>query len=109
MHAHDLTRLEEILSRGLCKGAGDGVTTFCAEQAVAVLCGLPVTDQPDECVTPAVSAFGRRLNDAHWADGKVRAAGMRDFLLAQIGSKGVVDGREFARRLALQTLSLIHI
>ncbi len=102
-HTHDLAILDRILDRGLCSGHGDGKTTFCAEQAVAVICGLPVTDHPDECVTPAVSAFGRRLNDGRWADEKVRAAGMRDFLIAQIGSKGVVDGKEFARRIALET------
>lgn len=38
-HIHDLTILNRILERGLCHGEGDGVTTFCAEQAVAAVCG----------------------------------------------------------------------
>ena len=104
IHVHDLDILNRILERGLCHGSGDGKTTFCAEQAVAAVCGIPITDKPDECVTPAVSAFGRRLNDARWESERVRADGMRDFLIAQIGSKDVVDGREFADRLIVQTV-----
>ena len=104
-HVHDLTILNRILERGLCNGGGDGVSTFCAEQAVAAVCGLPITDRPDECVTPSVSAYGRAMNDSNlWPSDRARAVGMRDFLIAQIGSKGVVDGVEFAKRLALATV-----
>jgi len=103
-HIHDLTILKRILERGLCHGVGNGTDTFCAEQAVAAVCGIPITDRPDECVTPAVSSFGRTLNDSSWSSDSTRASGMRDFLIAQIGSKDVVDGGEFSRRLALRTI-----
>lgn len=106
-HTHDLALLDKILARGLCQGSGDGTETFCAEQAVAVLCGLPVTDHPDECVTPEVSAYGRQMNDDFLGTDAERAALMRDFLLAQIGSKGVVDGAVFAERLILRTIQRV--
>jgi hypothetical protein len=107
-HVHDLAILDRILAKGLVCGAGDGKTTFCVEQAVAVVCGLPVTDSPDECVEPAVSAYGRRIQDSNgWGTDLERAAGMRDFAIAQIGSKGVVDGREFSNRLVLRTINRV--
>jgi len=51
-----------------------------------------------------VSAFGRKLNDARWPSDKARAKGMRDFLVAQLGSHGTIDSHEFAQRLALRTV-----
>mgnify|MGYP007100160279 FL=1 len=83
---------------GLCQGAGNGKRTFCAEQLVAAVCGLPVNDRP-ECVEYAVQRFGIRINDSQWSSPEARAKGLRDFLIAQIGSKGVVNGVEFAKRV----------
>lgn len=106
-HKHDLAILDRILENGLCYGGGNGTTTFCAQQALAAVCGLPITDHP-ECAADAPSAFSRRLNDSRgWGDDKTRAAGMRDLLISQIGSKGVVDDREFARRIALKTIQRV--
>lgn len=98
-----IARLDALLANGLVSGNGDKTTTFCVEEACAAALGLPVTDHPS-CVAPAVSAFGRRLNDARWAGEAARAAGMRDFAIAQLGSAGVVDEREFATRLAIRTV-----
>lgn len=97
---YNIDILSKWLDAGLCHGAGDGEQTVCLEQAVALCAGLPLKDNPDSCVDPAVSAFGRSLNDRAWSSPKARAAGLREFAFAQLGTAGKVDGRRFAKRVA---------
>jgi len=103
MNAETIESLDKILANGLVSGRGDRTSTFCAQEAVCAALGLPITNHP-ECVDDAVSAFGRRLNDARWSSTAARAKGMRDFVVAQVGSKGAIDSREFVQRLALRTI-----
>ncbi len=84
---------------GLCLHQGNGRTEFCAEQLVAAASGEPPTDHP-ECVDRDVASFGRKLNDVvQWGDPVQRGRGMRDFLVAQLGSRGRVDPAAFRARV----------
>jgi hypothetical protein len=103
MENFDKEILEKWLDKGLCSGSGDGKSAVCLEQAVALCAGLPLTDSPNSCVHPSVSAFGRRLNDARWSSPKARSAGLREFAFAQLGTSKI-DGKAFTRRLAELTI-----
>jgi hypothetical protein len=103
MENFDEAILEKWLDKGLCSGSGDGKSAVCLEQAVALCAGLPLTDSPNSCVHPSVSAFGRRLNDARWSSPKARSAGLREFAFAQLGTSKI-DGKAFTRRLAELTI-----
>jgi hypothetical protein len=45
-----------------------------------------------------------RLNDSPWSSDKARAKGLRRLAVAQLGSAGVLDEKEFARRVAEMTI-----
>src|SRR6185312_2125454 len=89
---------------GLCHGAGDGKSSVCLEQAVALCAGLPLTDHPDSCVSRAVSAFGRRLNDHRWSSPAARSAGLRAFAFAQLGTAGKLNELTWVKRVAELTI-----
>lgn len=93
----------EILDRGLCNGVGDPGGQMCIEAAVCQALGLPHGDNP-RCVEPAVRAYKITLNDSAWSSPEARGAGLRKLGLAQLGSKGVIDGPAFAPRLAEATI-----
>ena len=103
MNIQVIERLDLILANGLVSGGGDQVTTFCAEEAVCLALGEPITSRP-VCVDEAVSAFGRRLNDSRWSSNAARAKGMRAFMIAQLGTKGTIEPRQFAQQLVLRTI-----
>lgn len=94
-----LPRLEALLTRGLCVGMGSADGQMCIESVIAIATGEPFSDKPT-CVEPAVRAFSIPLNDAPWSSPQARAAGLRALLIAQIGSRDVVNGDEFGKRLA---------
>jgi hypothetical protein len=78
---------------------------MCVEAAVCYAYGLPHSDEPP-CVAPAVRRLKIRLNDARWSNDAARTKGLRRLAIAQLGSAGVLDEREFAKRcatLAIQT------
>jgi hypothetical protein len=87
------TILEHWLSVGLCHGAGDGEGACCIEQAVALGCGLALTDMPEESafISPYVARFCRLLNDQIWCSPKNRSRGMRRLAYAQVDSSDI-DG-----------------
>jgi hypothetical protein len=98
-----IEKFDKILERGLCKGVGSPDGQMCIEAAITQALGLPFNDNP-ECVAPAVRAYKIRLNDAYgWASPASRAVALRSIGIAQIGSKGVVDDVEFAKRIAEKT------
>jgi hypothetical protein len=88
-------RLIELLSHGLVSGSGDGKTTYCVEQAIAVAAGEELSDHP-LCALAAASAARRRLNDAPWSSPQARADGLREFALAAFGTAHK-DPIKFAR------------
>jgi len=96
----------EVVDAGLVKGMGNPVPgEMCVEAAVCYAMGLPHGDQPS-CVSPALRQLKIRLNDARWSSDVARSRGLRRLALAQLGSAGNLDEREFAKRcarLAIQT------
>jgi hypothetical protein len=62
--------------------------TFCVQQAVSLATGNPHhQDQPTDCVMPWIVQLGIRLNDdPNWVSAESRAAGLREFAVAELGS-----------------------
>ena len=102
----DVKKFDSILARGLSNGLGKQGSQVCIEAAVCEALGLPHGDDPG-CVANSVRSFKIRLNDSRWSAEKARAAGLRDLGLAQLGSKGVVDGVEFMKRVAEKTIRVL--
>jgi hypothetical protein len=99
-----IDKIDEVLSRGLCVGVGTQGGQVCVEAAICEALGEPHGDNPS-CVEESVRAFKIRLNDSRrWISPESRAKGMRSLAIAQLGSKGVVDGREFSTRIANKTI-----
>jgi hypothetical protein len=89
-----------LIDQGLTSGLGKPEPgEMCIEAAVAYAMGEGHTDQPS-CVAPVLRALKIRLNDARWSSNQARAAGMRRLGIAQLGSAGALDEREFAKRVA---------
>src|SRR5882762_3359604 len=87
-----IAKFDKILERGLCTGVGTRDGQMCIEAAICAALDLPHGDDP-QCVEPAVRAYKIALNDApYWVSPASRAKGLRDLGIAQIGSRGVVDG-----------------
>lgn len=90
----------DTVDAGLCGGVGDpSPGHMCVEAAVCYALGLPHGDDP-QCVSRALRSFKIKLNDAKWSSNAARASGLRRLALAQLGSRNVLDDREFARRVA---------
>ena len=98
-----IPKFDDILSRGLCVGVGDRDGQMCIEAAICAAMDLPHGDEPD-CVAKSVRSYKITLNDSSWSSAAARARGLRNLGIAQIGSRGVVDDQEFAKRLAEQTI-----
>ncbi len=102
----DVAKFDEILSRGLSCGLGDRDGRMCIEAAICTVLGLDHGDEP-QCVAALVRRFKIRLNDSNWSSPAARAAGLRDLGLAQLGSLGVVDDKEFAAILSKKTIQIL--
>lgn len=98
----DMEKLDELFARGLCSGIGAPGGQVCIEAAIALACGEELNDAP-ACVHPAVQAHSITLNDALWSSPQARAAGLREYALAQLGTTEI-DGIEFVNRLTLATV-----
>jgi hypothetical protein len=89
----------EVVDAGLISGLGKPMPgEMCVEAAVCYALGLPHGDNP-ACVSPALIALKIRLNDTFWSSKSARASGLRRLAVAQLGSAGVLDEREFVRRV----------
>ena len=89
----------ETVDAGLVKGIGrQEAGSMCVEAAVCYALGLPHGDNP-ACVSRALRALKIRLNDSNWSSPQARAKGMRRLAVAQLGSAGVLDDKEFRRRV----------
>ena len=90
----------EVVDVGLVSGVGNPKPgQMCVEAAVCYAMGLPHGDDP-ECVSRALRSLKIWLNDSQWSSDMARAKGLRRLALAQLGSRDVLDDREFARRVA---------
>ena len=96
----------EINSRGFSYGMGEPYGQMCVEAAVCTALGLPFGDDP-QCVEEAVRSFKIRLNDAPWSTEEARAEGLKLLGIAQVGSLGVVSGKEFYTRMYLKIVTRV--
>ena len=104
MNTFDVTtfavdKFDAILARGLSNGLGKQDGQMCIEAAICNVLGLPHSDDPG-CVAAAVRSFKIGLNDKAWSSPVARAEGLRDLGLAQLGSLGTVDDKQFVKLLA---------
>lgn len=92
-------KVVEVVDAGLVSGLGNPVPgQMCVEAAVCFALGLPHGDDP-ACVARSLRRLKIRLNDASWSSKDARAKGLRRLAVAQLGSAGVLDEREFVRRV----------
>jgi hypothetical protein len=97
-------KVRDTVDAGLVSGVGEPVAgQMCVEAAVCYALGLPHGDDPG-CVSSALRSLKIRLNDSRWSSSQARAAGLRRLALAQLGSAGVLDDREFTRRVVEMTI-----
>lgn len=90
----------EVVDAGLVGGLGiQKPGSMCVEAAVCYALGLPHGDDP-KCVSRALRSLKIRLNDSGWSSDKARAKGLRRLAVAQLGSRDVLDDREFAKRVS---------
>jgi len=97
-------KVVELLRHGLVKGLGvPEPGKLCVEAVVCLALGLPHGDDPG-CVAEPLRRLKIRLNDARWSSTQARASGLRRLAVAQLGSAGVLDDREFVRRVVEMTI-----
>ena len=96
--------VRDAIKPGLVKGIGKPVPgQMCVEAAVCYALGQPHGDDP-ECVAPSVRAFKIVLNDSDWPSEQARADGMMEIGIAQLGTRGEIDEKEFAKKMAELTI-----
>ena len=94
----------DTVDAGLSYGLGRPVPgEMCVEAAVCYALGLPHGDDP-QCVAPALRALKIALNDKHWSSPAARAKGMRRIAIAQLGTAGTLNEKEFVSRVAETTI-----
>jgi hypothetical protein len=92
-------KLLSTIDAGLVTGRGKPVPgEMCVEAAVCYALGLPHGDEP-QCVSPALRSLNISLNDKNWASFLGRAAGLRRLAVAQLGTRGAFDDKEFVFRV----------
>lgn len=89
-----LPKLSAILARGLCKGLGQRGGQMCIEGAGCEALGEAHGDRPS-CVADDVRGYKVSLNDSDWSSTAARAAGLADLGIAQLGTEGFLEYREF--------------
>lgn len=96
----------EVVDAGLVHGMGvPKPGKMCVEAAVNYAMGKPHGDNPD-CVAPTLRRLKIRLNDSRWSSDATRTKGLRRLAIAQLGSAGTLDEKEFVRRLVHHALSV---
>jgi hypothetical protein len=102
-----VNKLLDTVDAGLVSGLGEPVPgKMCVEAAISYALGERHGDTPS-CVAPSVRSGQVTLNDSHWSSPAARAEGLRRVAIAQLGSKGVIDERRYARVLVEQTIKVI--
>lgn len=94
-----------IVDAGLVKGMGKPIPgQMCVEAAVCYALNLPHNDDP-QCVSRALRQLKIRLNDSDWSSNEARSKGLRRLALIQLGSRDVIDDKEFAARVTKLAIS----
>jgi hypothetical protein len=94
------SRVLSVVDAGLVNELGKPTPgQMCVEAAVCYALGLPHGDDL-QCVSRALRSLKIRLNDASWSSDLVRAAGLRRLAVAQLGSRDILNDKEFAARVA---------
>jgi hypothetical protein len=97
-------KVRDTVDAGLVAGVGKPEPgKLCVEAAVCFALGLPHGDDP-QCVAQPLRRLKIRLNDAAWSSKEARAKGLRRLAVAQLGSAGVLDEKEFVRRVVDVTI-----
>jgi len=92
---------------GLVRGLGKPIPgQMCVEAAVCFALGLPHGDDPG-CVAPALRSVKISLNEKNWSNNKARAKGLRGLAIAQLGSAGVLDEKQFLQHVIEMTIRKI--
>ena len=99
-------RLRDLIDLGLPIGMGKPVPgEMCIEACVCFALGLPHSDKPLDCVAGVLNSLKISLNDKEgWGTPQNRAKGLRRLGLAQLGSAGILNELEFAKRIAEMTI-----
>jgi hypothetical protein len=99
INAEIVQKILGLVDQGLVSGVGNPIPgQMCVEAAVCFALGLPHGDDP-ACVSRALRSLKIRLNDSRWSSNEARAKGLRRLAVAQLGSAGVLDDKEFTRRV----------
>ena len=101
-------KLLEVVDQGLVQGLGiPEPGKLCVEAAISYALGEPHSDGPS-CVEQDVRQSKIALNDAPgWSSDAARAKGLRAVAIAQLGSRGVVDGQRYLALLAEKVIRRI--
>jgi hypothetical protein len=95
----------DTVNVGLVQDIGDPIPRqMCVEAGICYAMGLPHDDNP-LCVSPALLNLKIILNDSNWSSKSVRASGLRELALLQLGTAGVLDEIEFAKKLVLLVIN----
>jgi hypothetical protein len=93
------------VNAGLVYGLGNPIPgQMCVEAAVCYAMGLPHSANPP-CVSPALRDLKIVLNDSNWSSNLARTNGLRKLALLQLGTDGVLDEVEFAKKLSLLVIN----
>jgi hypothetical protein len=89
-----------VVDAGLVNGIGEPTPgKMCVEAAVNYAMGAPHGDQP-ACVSESLRRLKIKLNDSKWSSNQARTNGLRRLAIAQLGSAGVLDEIQFAKRVS---------
>jgi hypothetical protein len=101
-----ITKLSNIIDKGLVRGLGKPVAgECCVEAAVCLALGLPHSDNPP-CVSAAIRTYKITLNNSDWSSNAARATGMKRLAIAQLGSN-TIDETIFVKELTRLTIRTI--
>jgi hypothetical protein len=103
-----IAKIHQLLDAGLVSGLGEPKAgSMCVEAAINYALGRPHGDDPG-CVMQSLRHLKIKLNDSgRWTSNKARAEGLRRLAIAQLGSAGTVDEKEFAIRVARMTIQTV--
>lgn len=95
-----IRKLLGVVDQGLVSGLGvPEPGKLCVEAAVCYSLGLPHGDAL-RVVAPSLRSLKIKLNDSRWSSVHARAKGLRRLAVIQLGSKGFLGEKEFAKRCA---------
>src|SRR3989442_1060627 len=96
-------KVRDLVDVGLVSGLGNQKPgEMCIEATVCFVLGLPHGDDPG-CVAQSLRWLEIRLNESAWSSMQARGQGLRRLAVAQLGSAGVLDDKEFAWRVVEMT------